>query len=328
MGLTTSSDAQEHFLGSSMLLGTAPIVLDIISLCTIFFIDAHLLISRLPNRLIVAAASVTEINDIISELEKIRPVGSMTLGKVNGAYIRHIRTPEDIHNQIKRFLTLKAWIETNCEILPCESALDMNAHEKTKYDKAIGESFVDSILTARAQEAIFLSEESSLRRLAYQEFGLSGVATFTLLLFMNQQRTISVEEYREATIKLIVMYYRVIPVTSQTLLKIAHTSGYKFNSVIEQAFEGLLSNILPPDKGAEFGAQFIFMVYSAKVDFIIDTNFEEYRRFVCVKCLDTLCRKYISKDLASYLENYFQNPVFAAAAELPAIKRLLKNYFS
>src|SRR5207249_4076981 len=92
--------------------------------------------------------------------------GFMTIGKDGETYVREDVTADRIKKHVEHLQAILAWIKKECDIISCEEALQINAGQRQKLYDFFGSDAIDSVLLAKQEKRIFLSEDERLRHLA------------------------------------------------------------------------------------------------------------------------------------------------------------------
>lgn len=241
-GIYTTNGVEEIDIGSQCLQQGQGMLIDIISLHTLTSIDMLDELAKLPNKKAISQSSVNHLNDLIKEYRR-NSEGIMSLGKINGQYVKFRITKEEIAEYLKILEKQMAWVNANCDILPCLEAINMLAHQKRQFDELLEKSFAESVLTAKEQGYLLFSEESSLRAFAFGEYKIDGLNTFMLINFLKATNQITAEKYNSSLIKLIGLNYKLIPCNSDVILGILEKTMDVEHPQFQLAIEGLKSDL-------------------------------------------------------------------------------------
>ena len=111
------------------------LVVDIISLMTIYDIGAADTIIKAFGKLRAAQSTIDALQQIINERKGMwSKRGGMTVGKQGDRYVRAATTPEEVRQTIEYLEDILKWIRENCEVQPCTAALQMNQLRKQELD--------------------------------------------------------------------------------------------------------------------------------------------------------------------------------------------------
>lgn len=291
-GLLTTFDRPEIYRAFAAFDEQIPILIDVTGLCTIAQLGCYEEILHLGCKLFVSESSILEVHDLVRELKGSSQKGSLTVGKQDGRYVRQFINPEQINAQIEHLSTLLDWIKKNCTSLPCTAALKMNGAEKKKLDDAIGESTIDSILTAQEQHYVLHAEEALIRMLAYEQNGVPGTATFMVLLYLMIKNKIPRQRYLDLTIDLMGMNYKHIPVDSHVILAAAKKTKYIYSYPLPNVTQGLLTNMVDHEYIIKVVCDYFAGLYKEPVDFVFETDIQVLRKNIIVHTLEVLAVKF------------------------------------
>lgn len=239
------------------------IVIDLVSLLTLASIKMLVLLEVLPSKKVIAQSSIEQIDELVREFKGISSDGFITVGKVNGEYVKEHVTKERIDKNREHYEVLLRWIKQNCVILPCNEALTMNASRKQQFDKTLGRAFIDSILIAKEHDYLFLAEEEGLRAIASNDFQVKGFPSYVLLTYSLKNGTIDRESFDEEIAKLIGLGYKYLPINSEILMKCADMAGYQSVFPFDLALKTLDFSISSEDSSIHVAAEFMYKVYTS-----------------------------------------------------------------
>ena len=120
-----------------------------------------------------------------------------------------------------------AWAKENCEILPCEAALNTRRDTREQLGEAIGASFVETVLVAHDKQMVLYSEDVKLREFLKYAHGVPGVWTQAMLKRLRADKRISDKLYAQAVIKLVCLHYHHVSIESLVLLEAAQIAQWK-----------------------------------------------------------------------------------------------------
>ena len=262
LGIYSLSSVHTEFeVAGNLLDKETGIVIDIISLLMLASSKKLELLEVLPNKKVISRSSVECIDDLLREFEGISTDGYLIVGKEKGEYIKEHVTKKQIESNKKHYQRLLKWVEKNCEILPCNEALEMNVTQKEQLDKTLGKPFIDSILIAKENDYLFLAEEENLRAIAMQEFQVKGFSNYALLNYSFKSDIITLELFNEEVARLIGLGYKYLPVNSEILMKCAEKADYQPTFPFDVAIKTLDFSISSEDSSIEVSADFFYKLY-------------------------------------------------------------------
>jgi len=217
-GIKTTNGFNEFRIAHEKLNEGKGILFDVISLMTIGLLGLADLIDTLPNAKAVSQSTLDHINELIRD-DQFFADGSSTFLPFEGTFILHEEPAEQIANRKNLLQTLHQWIIDKFEVLPCNEAKNMLLQDKQYLDNLIGESFAESLLTAKEKGYLIYAEEWNVRALGHTEYGLDGVYSFALFGYLSDRRVITAEKYQELVISLISLNYKMLPTDSAVIMR-------------------------------------------------------------------------------------------------------------
>lgn len=239
-----------------------PLVFDIISLITISIADSFKEIELLTNRKIVTQSTIEEIIEQIDRLSEIKETGVVHLKSENGQMLNSFESPEEVQTQIKNFQFLADWIKTNCGVVPVTAAIKINARQKEEMNDQIGKSFIDSILTAKDIDGLFVAEEKLVRAYAAQNFELECANLYTLIYNLNFRKVIPDNRFQRLSLSLIGLNYKYIPVDANFLFEIVKTHEFQVEQTFTKAIVGINSSLILGDLALKVAVDFFYKLYT------------------------------------------------------------------
>ena len=212
------------------------LVVDIISLMTIYGIGAADTIIKTFGRLRVAQSTIDELQRIINERKGMwSKRGGMTVGKQGDRYVRDVTTPEEVRQIIEYLEDILKWIRENCEVHPCTASLQMNQLRKQELDNVLQPFFVDTLLIASQPRHLLLSDDEPLRSYAKTalnhdagtNFHIDGVWTQVVLEHCVSKNLLDKVEYDKMTIKLVCSHYYHTVFNANLLIEAAKQSDWQ-----------------------------------------------------------------------------------------------------
>ena len=212
------------------------LVVDIISLMTVYGIGATDTIIKAFGKLRVAQSTIDELQRIINEKEGMwSKRESMSVGKEGDQYVRTIITPEEVRQNVEYLKDVIKWIRENCEVQPCTAALQMNQLRKEEFDNMFQPFFVDTLLIASQPGYLLLSDDEPLRSYAKTalnhdagtNFHIDGVWTQVVLEHCVSKNLLDKAEYDKMTIKLVCSHYYHTIFNANLLIEAAKQSDWQ-----------------------------------------------------------------------------------------------------
>lgn len=239
------------------------LIIDLVSLFTIHETNTKENIIKTFGKLGIAQSSMDVLNQVLYETSLYRGREYINTAWIDGRPTYQKVTAEDTEKRIEYIEKLIKWTNSNCEILPCNAALEMNKNKRLKYSKALGKSFMDTILIASEKGNLLYSDDAPLRRIAYTEFHINGIWTQATLMECLERNNLEKSVYDEAIVKLICFNYQHLFLNEDIILKSAELSEwlplYPFSRVIGKIF------INKPSAVAKMLNKFLFKLFKKKI---------------------------------------------------------------
>lgn len=202
------------------------LIIDIISLQTLHGINAEDAIIKVFGKLGIAVSTVDFIQQIINERKGMPGRGFMIIGKEGDKFVKQEVSPEDVKRSIEYFENILHWIESNCDILPCKAALDINKARRHELEEMIGTSFIDTVLIATEPEHLLYSDDERLRSFAKTEFNVDGVWTQPILMHCLDFNGLEKSKYNEMIVRLVNSNYYYLSIDADVLIEAARQSSW------------------------------------------------------------------------------------------------------
>jgi len=179
----------------SLLNQNFKLVVDFISLMTIHGISAQDLIVKNFGEIGIAQSTLDLLNEIIASRKGMQAKGFIKIYKEREQFFRQEISSEEVEKSREYLQQIIDWTKDNCEVLPCNRALELKKDYKEKLDRLIGESFVDTALIASEKGNLLFSDDERYRSFMKVEFNVDGVWTQALLLHSLQSNKIDKTAY-------------------------------------------------------------------------------------------------------------------------------------
>lgn len=220
-------NAQERSNATSLIhADSVKLIIDAISIMTLNAIDAGDEIIERFGKLGISQSSIDIFSQTISERKGMQSKGFMVIGKEGDRFVRQEFSAQDIKRNLEHLEKTMAWIEKNCETIPCNVALTVKREQRKHLEELIGSSFIESILIASEPGAILYSDDERFRSLAKGEFDTDGVWTQVLLMQCMEEGILSKEKYNDMVIRLATLSYRHTSIDAGVLIEAAKQSEW------------------------------------------------------------------------------------------------------
>ena len=256
----------ERIQAHALLENSQPkLVVDLISLITLYYLGATDSILKAFGKLGIAQSTIDTLLQIIHERETMwSEQEGMTFGKEGDRYVKYMINPEDTRRNIEDLKNIIKWIRENCEAHPVTAALQMNLLRKQKLDNLFQPSFIDTMLIASQPGYLLFSDDEQLRLYAKTnfnsdagtDFDIDGVWTQVVLEHCVNRNLLDRAEYNKMTIKLVCSNYYHTEFDAEVLIEAAKQSDWKpiepYNRLVQVLSEPGVSLSSALDLAADF----------------------------------------------------------------------------
>lgn len=228
--LDESIHAQNLLKGS-----VSKLIVDPISLLTIHGLGAADTVVKAFGRLGVAQSTIDELQHIINQREGMwSDREHMSIGKEGDRYVKSVFTPEQVRKDVEYLKGIVTWVRENCDILPCNAALEINYFSRQKLNDLFQAVFIDTLLIASEPGYLLLSDDERLRLYAKTDFSVGaginldvdGVWTQAVLKHCVNKKFLGKAEYNKMTIKLVCSHYYHTVFDAEVLMEAAEQSNW------------------------------------------------------------------------------------------------------
>lgn len=226
LGLRCYTNSTKENNALKLLKNNNRLVIDLVSLFTIHELDVKENIINAFGKLGIVQSAIDVLNQILYQVAANRGREYITTAWINGKPVGRDVTPEDTEKSIKYLEELIQWVKSNCEILPCNAALDFNRENRNKLNELLGKSFTDTLLVSIEPGNLLYSDDCAFRRLAKLEYDVDGVWTQGVLDECLERGHIKEEDYNSTVVKLIHFGYNSTTYNAGTLLAAAKKSKW------------------------------------------------------------------------------------------------------
>jgi hypothetical protein len=191
----------------------------------------------------------------------------MSVGKEGEVYLKEDVTAEQIQKNVAYLQAIFDWIQDNCEVLPCEEALTLDAGQRQKLYDLFGSDAIDSVLLAKQEKRIFVSEDERLRSFAKASYGVDGAWSQALLEQLLSRGKIDNTNYQRLVIKLVLSNYYFTSISAETLEEAAKQSAWKPDRQFEKVAEVLSGENSDDYSAVKVASDFIYKLYTQQLFF-------------------------------------------------------------
>ena len=296
------------------------LVADITTLMTLHGLEVANDVVELFRKIAIAQSTIDQLTDLITRRKGIGARGYMTVGKEGEAYVKEEITAEQLQKNTAYLQTMFDWIQHNCEVIACEEALTLASVQRQKLYDLFGADAIDSVLLAKQEKRVFLSEDERLRNFAKNSYGVDGAWTQALLEQLLSKGKLDTRTYQKVVIKLINSNYHHTRITADTLEEAAKQSAWKPDRQFEKVASVLSGGNSDDFSAVMVASDFIYKLYTQQF-FLADP------RILLFAILDLL---FTSREKASILLAQLINHIRGRFVWLPAqqteIVQLILNW--
>ena len=243
------------------------LVADITTLMTLYGLDIANEVVEVFGKIAIAQSTIDQVTDVITSRKGIGEKGFMTVGKEGEAYVKEDVTAEQLQKNSAYLQAIFDWIQHNCEVIPCEEALTLDSGQRQKLYDLFGADAIDSVLLAKQEKRIFVSEDERLRNFAKISYGVDGAWSQALLEQVLSKGKIDNRTYQKLVIKLVLSNYHHTTITADTIEEAAKQSSWKPDRQFEKV-AGVLSGGNSDDFSAmKVASDFIYKLYTQQFFF-------------------------------------------------------------
>lgn len=222
------------------------ILIDISSLIMIHQLEINKHMEESEFKFYICQSTLDSLKAYIQKISLHSKSGRLTIDFDKEVESRTSFIPANIIKQNLNFwMEVKEWTEKYCHIKPISTDIVLSREEKRKREKVLGKEFLDSLL-ATDDNTILLCEDAILRKLASQEFFISGVRLFNLIEYFERQVIIEDNQAVKFKAQLIRLNQTYIPINHNILLYLLKEANYSVSDFGFQRglfFLGPISNL-------------------------------------------------------------------------------------
>ena len=295
--------AEERTQALALLNDSKPkLVVDLISLTTLYFLEAADTVVKVFGKLCIAQSTIDELLQIIYEKE------GMSIEKQGNRYVRHMINPKDIRRNVELLKNLIKWIRENCEVIPCTAALQMDQLRKKELDGMLQPLFMDTLLIASQPGYLLLSDDERLRTYARMQlnsdagtnFQIDGVWTQVILEHCLNQNVLDKNEYNKMAIQLVCSNYYHTEFDTDTLMEALKQANWNLAEPYNSLVQALGGQKISQQKALNVSVDFLFKIWEEQIPY-------NQLKFVTLGLLAGLTSGRDTHEVLSQLEYLIQN---------------------
>jgi len=230
-----TSEERNHAL--SLLNGNPRLIVDVVSLMTLYGLGAGDAFVKAFGKLGIAQSTVDLLRRIIWERKGAPSRGYMTIGIEGDNLVRQVTSAEEVECSVEYLKGVLQWIEDNCKILSCRAALEIRRDKREQLEEVLGESFFHTMLIAGEPGNVLYSDDVWLRYFAknderlrqlYEgtEFNVDGVWTQVVLMHCLNNRYLDRDKYNKMVFRLACSHYYFTSIDADILIEAARQSNW------------------------------------------------------------------------------------------------------
>lgn len=214
------------------------LILDPVALATIHLLRIGDLVTNRYGKCGVAQSTVDIIEEAIQEYTGLQERANHTLVIINDTPVMYETPAEEIKKNKKNLEDLLQWVSTNCTIMPCYPALQIDYATKQRYNTLIGPASVDSILLATEPGVILGSDDQAIHVLAQHEFKIRSVFSIPALLRdCLGAGAITRGQYDDLVLRLASWNYYPLPIDVKLLIAAAEKASWDLETPFTDAIK-------------------------------------------------------------------------------------------
>ncbi|MBN8549455.1 MAG: hypothetical protein J0M12_09085 [Deltaproteobacteria bacterium] len=227
--LGNAEEAQEHL--NALSNKDSKLVFDLTAIASLVHLGAGELVGcQVKGRAFVTQSTIDILRSEISFHESTRRKGYSVLSMDEGLPFLQEITKEQVDAQLAFLKNLDQWISSYARVDTSGAELSLDWKEKEKLNEILGANFIDSLLAAGQPGSVLISDDSQLRILGANEFGVRGAWTGNLLLSLSQEGALSSEQVEDYFIQAIANKYKHVPINPSLLLRSVKKTAWLLES--------------------------------------------------------------------------------------------------
>ncbi|QBD82778.1 tetratricopeptide repeat protein [Ktedonosporobacter rubrisoli] len=241
------------------------LVLDITSIMTMHGLGIIDEVVNVFGKIAVVQTTVDQLTNLINSRTGLDEKGFMSLGKEGEHYIKEDVSAGQIRKNTEYLQSILESVKENSEVIPCEEALTIPVGQREKLYSLFGHDAIDSILLAKQEKRILVSEDERLRSFAKGSYTVHGAWTQPIARQLLSRGKIEKERYQKLVIKLINSNHHYISIEAETLEEAAKQSSWRPDRQFEKV-AGILSGGKTDDFSAiDVAINFIYKLYTQQL---------------------------------------------------------------
>jgi hypothetical protein len=237
-----------------------PVVIDLITLLTVFFIyKSSFILDNLQNPKYVSQATIDELQSYWDDLESESQNGSLTVDLIEGALATNYTQKEHIQQHRNILQSIITWCKANSKIEISKKLIEFDRAKRYELSNTLHASFFETILLAEQINAIVISDDDTFKGFIKSQYNIKGLSTVQWAVHLTKKKILDLTTLEYMFKQLISSNYVFIPVNSEILWNTFETSRFKICKPFTVAVKGLL--ILNAEAAAIHTVNFIKKLY-------------------------------------------------------------------
>jgi len=158
-----------------------PLAVDLPALLLLHGLEQADIVVKTYGKLNITQSTKDDLIQVITEREGFAAEGHMTMGKDDKGYIRQEISREQITKNTSFLKGILEWTKKNCIVIPCKEALSFTDKKQKRFFDILGKSSLETVLIAKQEQTLILTDDFVLRMVAKNDFNVDGVWTQVLL---------------------------------------------------------------------------------------------------------------------------------------------------
>lgn len=294
------------------------IIIDVISLLTLYHLGIANEAVKALGKFGISQSTFDLFNLLIHKLQEQTCNEYIYVDISMGSPIFNGHFPDEPAQLKAHFEQILEWIKINCCILTSDKAIDFNQESKDKRNKAIGTSFVDTVLLASEPNCILLSEDQLVRNLANLESETKGVWSQIVLYYCYARNYIDLEKYFDAYLKLINWGYDFLFMDTNLLIEGAKRANWKSQKPYTTLLEYLGNSQATEDYLTSVASELIYKLYTEDPDIL-----PHYRDTLIFELLKSITNKKSQRSILRQLMSKIKHKFHLLPASYNEILNLI-----
>jgi tetratricopeptide (TPR) repeat protein len=216
------------------------VVADLTAILTLARLDLLCLLQSSTRSVVVAQTTFDRLQQLAEEAASEPREGGSVLLDDNGQLARIEITPEQRERHRAFLASMRDAVRNHCVIRPCLKTAELEPPRREQLVRTLGRHNLDSILLASESDAVLWTDDLILAIVGRTDFRCQSVWMQATLIVLQQEGTISQQEYNRAIAKLLGWHYHGVMWNADTLLAAAEIAEWRMDRwPVPQVMRGL-----------------------------------------------------------------------------------------